>query len=79
MRFGTGGNRKTEWEQHRKALIQEGTSGKTVRDTLPNTSFPLTGEAEAIYFKRARDFLTTTLAHCILCRHQDVADRIEGS
>lgn len=74
MRLRNGGNRKADWELHRKALIQEGTSGKTVRDTLPNTSFPLTGEAEAIYFKRARDFLSTTLANYILCGHQDVAD-----
>lgn len=67
-------NLRTGQKRRREALLQEGLSGITVRDTLPNTSFPLTGEAEAMYFKRARDFLETSLAHTILCGHQDIAE-----
>lgn len=36
------------------------------------------GEAEAMYFKGARDFLKTSLAHNILCGHQDIAEFFEG-
>lgn len=73
--------RKNRWigqKGRREALLQEGLSGITVRDTLPNTSFPWTGEAEAMYFKGARDFLKTSLAHNILCGHQDIAEFFEG-
>lgn len=67
-------NRRSEQKKRREALLQEGLAGITVRDTLPNTSFPWTGEAEAMYFRSARDFLKTSLAHNILCDHQDLAD-----
>lgn len=73
MKFQGSGNSK----QRRETLIKEGLCGKTVRDTLPNTSFSWTGEAEAMYFKSARDFLGTSLAYQILCEHQDVANGIE--
>jgi len=61
-----------EQEQRRKNLVAEGVSGETIRDTLPNTSYPFQGESEAMYFKNARDFLKTTLAHRIINRNQDV-------
>ena len=77
MKFQGSGNRKSGYEQRRKSLVEEGLCGKTVRDTLPNTSFSWTGEAEAMYFKSARAFLGTSLAYQILCGHQDVADGIE--
>lgn len=77
MKFQGSGNRKSGYEQRRKSLVEEGLCGKTVRDTLPNTSFSWTGEAEAMYFKSARDFLGTSLAYRILCEHQDVANRAE--
>lgn len=55
-----------------KILIEEGVNGITQKDTMPNSAFPLVGEAEAMYFKGARDFLETTLAHIIYNRDQDV-------
>lgn len=78
MKFQGSDNRKSGYDQRRKTLVQEGLCGKTIRDTLPNTSFPWTGEAEAMYFRGARAFLGTSLAHRILCGHQDVVNRIEG-
>ncbi len=77
MNYQESGNRRSGYKQRREALIGEGLSGKTIREILPNTSFPWTGEAEAMYFKGARDFLGTSLAYYILCGHQDVADGIE--
>lgn len=59
-------NRRPEQKKRREALLQEGLAGITVRDTLPNTSFLWTGEAEAMYFKSARDFLKL-LWHIIFC------------
>jgi len=63
-------------KQRRESLLQEGLAGITVKETLPNTWFPWTKEAEAMYFKNARDFLKTSLAHNILNEHQDVAGEI---
>lgn len=77
MRFRENSNSRSGQKQRREVLIKEGLCGKTIRDTLPNTSFSWTGEAEAMYFRGARAFLGTTLAHHILCGHQDVANRIE--
>lgn len=53
-------------------LVQEGVRGETIKDTLPNSSFPLTGEAEAVYFKQLRDFSKTSLAHRIMNHNQEV-------
>ena len=61
--------------QNRKQLVKEGVTGETVRDTLPNTSYPLHGISEAMYFKNARDFLKTTLAHSIIDADQDIVRR----
>lgn len=77
MRMHGNNNRRVAQKQRREALLREGLSGKTVKETLPNTWFPWTGEAEAMYFKEARDFLRTSLAYNILCEHQDVADRMD--
>lgn len=77
MEFQGSGRKKSGHIQQREKLMKEGLSGKTIRDTLPNTSFPWTEEAEAMYFKGARVFLGTSLAHSILCGHQDVVNRIE--
>ncbi len=62
-----------EQRKRREALVLEGISGKTVRDTLPNTALPLVREAEAMYFGSARRFLKTSLAHTILFEHQDIS------
>lgn len=70
-------NAKLAQRQRREALLQEGMTGKTIKDILPNTWFPWTGEAEAMYFKGARDFLKTSLAYNILSGHQDIADELE--
>ena len=56
----------------RQALIEEGVSGVTKRDILPNKSFPLYGESEAMYFRLSRDFLKTSLANRIMDISQDV-------
>lgn len=64
-------------KQRREALIEEGVTGKTIREILPNTWFPWTREAEAMYFKSARDFLKTSLAYNIMNGHQDIADKLE--
>lgn len=58
--------------QRRMQLVEEGVSGVTVRDTLPNTAYPLQEEAEAMYFKNARNFLKTSLAHRIIDSKQDI-------
>lgn len=71
-------NRRMKQKQRREALIEEGITGKTIRETLPNTWFPWTCEAEAMYFKCARDFLKTSLAYNIMNRHQDIADGFEA-
>lgn len=68
-------NKRAEQRQRREALLLEGMTGKTVKDILPNTSYPWTAEAQAMYFKGARDFLRTSLAYTIMCEHQDIADR----
>lgn len=69
-------NRKTMQKQRREDLLQEGMTGKTIKEILPNTWFPWTGEAEAMYFKEARDFLMTSLAYNILSEHQDIANEL---
>lgn len=56
----------------RKALIEEGVSGETPKDILPNTAYPFCGASEAIYFKNARNFLKTSLAHRIIDGNQDI-------
>lgn len=71
-------NRRMAQKQRREALLQEGITGKTIKDSLSNASHPWTGEAEAMYFKGARDFLRTSLADIILCGHQDIAYEFEG-
>ena len=71
-------NKRMEQRKRREALLLEGMTGKTVKDTLPNTSYPLTAEAQAMYFKGARDFLRTSLAYTIMCGHQDIADRVKA-
>ena len=62
----------TKQKERRQALIEEGVSGITKKDTLPNTSFPLYGESEAMYFRLSRNFLRTSLAKRILDISQDV-------
>lgn len=64
--------KQTNQNQHRSLLLQEGLSGVTIKDTLPDTSLPLTHESETMYFKCARDFLNTSLAYFILHEHQDI-------
>lgn len=71
------GNERAAQKQRREALMQEGITGKTVKDTLPNTSYPWTEEAEAMYFKGARDFLRTSLAYNIVCGHQDATEKVK--
>lgn len=63
---------RLEQKQRREALLLEGKTGKTKKDTLPNTAYPWTDEAQAMYFKGARDFLRTSLAYTIMCGHQDI-------
>ena len=65
-------SKQTNQKQHRFLLIQEGLSGVTTKDTLPDTSLPLTHESEVMYFKCARGFLNTSLAHFILHEHEDI-------
>ncbi len=43
-------------------LVNEAVQGITRQDTLPNSAFPIEHEAEAMYFKHARDFMGTILA-----------------
>ena len=71
-------NKRIEQRKRREALLLEGITGKTVKDTLPNASFPWTAEAQAMYFKGARDFLRTSLAYTIMCGHQDIADTVKA-
>lgn len=78
MKDQVNSNRWAAQKQRREALLQKGITGKTVKDALTNASHPLRGEAEAMYFKGARDFLRTSLADNILCGHQDTANRFEG-
>lgn len=59
-------------KKNREKLIQEGVKGITKKDILPNTSFPLYGESEAMYFKRLRDFLKTSLAKTIMDINKDI-------
>lgn len=49
-----------------QSLVKEGMDGITVRDTLPNTAYEFSGEAEMAYFKNAREFAKTSLAHIIM-------------
>ena len=65
-------NKQTNQKQHRFLLIQEGLSGVTTKDALPDTSLPLTHESEVMYFKCARSFLNTSLAYIILHAHHDI-------
>ena len=65
-------NKQTNQKQHRSLLLQEGLSGVTIKDTLPDTSLPLTHESEVMYFICARNFLNTSLAHFILHENQDI-------
>lgn len=60
-------------------LVQEGIQGETVRDILPNSSFPFTGEAEVAYFKQLREFSKTSLAHRIMNHNQEVYEREYGT
>lgn len=59
-------------DNNRNTLIKEGIEGVTKKDTMPNSAFPLVKEAEAMYFKKARDFLETTAAHVIFNRSTDL-------
>ena len=71
-------NRRKAQKQRREALLLEGISGKTVKDTFSNTSYLWSGEAEAMYSKSARDFLKTSLAYTIICGYQDIASKALG-
>lgn len=62
----------TEQKRRRALLVREGIEGITKRDTLPNSEYPLRDEAEAMYFKKARDFLCTSLFHRIIEIDNDV-------
>lgn len=62
-------------KQIREQLVKEGVNGQTVMDILPNTAYPLQGESEAMYFKYAREFLKTSVAHKIMERNQDIIRR----
>lgn len=55
-----------EQKIRREALMEEGRTGVTKRDILPNTEYALRGEAEAMYFKHAREFLRTSLAYRVI-------------
>lgn len=72
------GNKRMAQKRRREDLVREGITGRTIKDTLPNTSYPWVEEAEAMYFKGARDFLRTSLAYNILCCHQDVVDKAKA-
>lgn len=56
----------------REMLIDESISGVTMRDTLPNSSFSLEGEAETMYFKAIRDFFKTSYAHLVMDTDHDI-------
>lgn len=70
-------NQSMAQKSRREALVLEGVTGKTIKDTVPNTAYPMTDEAEAMYFKNAREFLKTSLAYNVMCGHQDIAGGIE--
>ena len=53
-------------------LIQECKQGVTKKDILSDNSTSLTKEAEAMYFKQARDFLRTSLAQRVVHVANDV-------
>lgn len=55
-----------------KTLICEAEEGITVRDTLPNSAFPLKEEAEASYFNLYRQLLGTTFVREIMDTAQDI-------
>ena len=69
MENQTNSNMRTAQKQRREVLLWEGKTGKTVKDTFPNTSYFWSSEAEAMYSKNARDFLKTSLAYSIICGH----------
>lgn len=71
-------NRLMAQKQRREDLVLEGMTGKTIKDTLSNTAYPLRDEAEAMYFKNAREFLKTSLAYNVMCCHQDIVDGIKA-
>lgn len=57
-----------------KILLSELESGVTVRDTLPNSAYPLKEEAEAMYFKTYRELLNTNYVRDIMDLAQDICD-----
>lgn len=59
-------------KENRRKLLQEGMNGTTKKDIMKNTSFPLCGEAEAMYFKLLRDFLKTSMAKIIMDTSKDI-------
>lgn len=59
-------------KRNRDILIQEGLTGITKRDTLPNTALPLEKEMAAMYFKELREFFKTSLAARCMNLNQDV-------
>lgn len=69
---------------HAKQLLCEGVEGITLRDTLPNSAYPLKEEAEAIYFKERRELLNTTYVRRIMdiaqdiCEGENNAERLQG-
>lgn len=71
-------NRLMAQKQRREDLVLEGMTGKTIKDTLSNTAYPLRDEAEAMYFKNAREFLKTSLAYNVMCCHQDIIGEIKA-
>ena len=55
-------------------LMQELESGQYKKEILPNSSYEMSGERQAMYFSHARENLKTDIAHAVMYSNQQLED-----
>lgn len=55
-------------------LVNEVKNREHEMDVLSDDFYDLSGEAQAIYFSKMRDFMNTNIAHIIFCKNQQLGE-----
>lgn len=55
-------------------LVNEVKNGEHKMDKLSNSAYDLSGEAQAVYFSKIRDFMNTNVSHIIFCENQQLGE-----
>lgn len=55
-------------------LVNEVKNGEYKMDVSSDDFYDLSGEAQAIYFSKMRDFMNTNISHIIFCENQQLGE-----